>query len=307
MGALRKIGGKILLILDGSPIQRVHEIKDFLKRGTAKRLQLEQLPSPNRASLACQLFAWQLETAMQEKGKHMQSVLEPEPHHQVLHHRLKDSFAPTYLTALSVIQGVALADLGSVVVAGYQQFTIVQWLLVVFTFLVLIIIWNQYAMQSSAVHWVPDFRDAAFPFMFGALELMLNHTIRLNLSAWLVVLAVLMSWGALVTWYSVLRAKEEDENAQLLSLLNRETRLGMLYTLGISLLFLLLAIVSRVGSLEATDGVQTGRGILALGIVLLAGAGLCAYVLFNIQARSQMVAYARTGRIPGIHAEDSIK
>jgi len=214
---------------------------------------------------------------MQEKGKHMQSVLEPEPHHQVLHHRLKDSFAPTYLTALSVIQGVALADLGSVVVAGYQQFTIVQWLLVVFTFMVLIIIWNQYAMQSSAVHWVPDFRDAAFPFLFGALELMLNHTIRLNLSAWLVVLAVLMSWGALVTWYSVLRAKEEDENAQLLSLLNRETRLGMLYTLGISLLFLLLAIVSRVGSLEATDGVQTGRGILALGIVLLAGAGLCAY------------------------------
>jgi len=268
---------------------------------------LRDSPSPHRASLACQLFAWQLETAMQEKGKHMQSVLEPEPHHQVLHHRLKDSFAPTYLTALSVIQGVALADLGSVVVAGYQQFTIVQWLLVVFTFMVLIIIWNQYAMQSSAVHWVPDFRDAAFPFLFGALELMLNHTIRLNLSAWLVVLAVLMSWGALVTWYSVLRAKEEDENAQLLSLLNRETRLGMLYTLGISLLFLLLAIVSRVGSLEATDGVQTGRGILALGIVLLAGAGLCAYVLFNIRTRSQMVAYARTGRIPGRHAEDSIK
>jgi len=268
---------------------------------------LRDSPSPHSASLACQLFAWQLETAMQEKGKHMQSVLEPEPHHQVLHHRLKDSFAPTYLTALSVIQGVALADLGSVVVAGYQQFTIVQWLLVVFTFMVLIIIWNQYAMQSSAVHWVPDFRDAAFPFMFGALELMLNHTIRLNLSAWLVVLAVLMSWGALVTWYSVLRAKEEDENAQLLSLLNRETRLGVLYTLGISLLFLLLAIVSRVGSLEATDGVQTGRGILALGIVLLAGAGLCAYVLLNIRARSQMVAYARTGRIPGIYAEDSIK
>ena len=131
-------------------------------------------PSSHKASLACQLFAWQLKTAVQEKGKHMQSVLEPEPHHHVLHYRLKDSFAPTYLTVLSVIQGVALADLASVVVAGYQQFTIVQWLLVVFTFLVLIIIWNQYAMQSSAVYWVPDFRDAAFPFLFGALELLLN-------------------------------------------------------------------------------------------------------------------------------------
>ena len=236
----------------------------------------------------------------------MPSVLEPEPHHRVLHYRLKDSFAPTYLTVLSVIQGVALADLASVVVAGYQQFTIVQWLLVVFTFVVLIIIWNQYAMQSSAVYWVPDFRDAAFPFLFGALELLLNHTIRLSVSAWLVVLAVIMSLGVLASWYSEVRAKEEDENAQLMSLLNRGLRLGMLYTLGISLLFLLLAVVSLVGSVEATDGVQTGRGILALGIVLLAGAGLCAYIFFNMRIRSQIVTYAHTGHIPGMTAEDPI-
>lgn len=41
---LRKIHGKILLIWDGSPIHRGHEIKDFLSRGAAKRLHLEQLP-----------------------------------------------------------------------------------------------------------------------------------------------------------------------------------------------------------------------------------------------------------------------
>jgi transposase len=41
---LRKISGKIILIWDGSPIHRAHEIKDFLKRGAAKRLHLEQLP-----------------------------------------------------------------------------------------------------------------------------------------------------------------------------------------------------------------------------------------------------------------------
>ena len=38
---LRKISGKIVLIWDGSPIHRAHEIKDFLKRGAAKRLHLE--------------------------------------------------------------------------------------------------------------------------------------------------------------------------------------------------------------------------------------------------------------------------
>jgi transposase len=41
---LRKIKGSILLIWDGSPLHRGHEIKDFLKRGAAKRLHLEQLP-----------------------------------------------------------------------------------------------------------------------------------------------------------------------------------------------------------------------------------------------------------------------
>ncbi len=41
---LRKISGKIVVIWDGSLIHRGHEIKDFLKRGAAKRLHLEQLP-----------------------------------------------------------------------------------------------------------------------------------------------------------------------------------------------------------------------------------------------------------------------
>jgi transposase len=41
---LRKISGKIVLICDGSPIHRANALKDFLKRGAAKRLHLEQLP-----------------------------------------------------------------------------------------------------------------------------------------------------------------------------------------------------------------------------------------------------------------------
>jgi transposase len=41
---LRKVSGKIVVIWDGSPIHRGHEIKDFLKRGATKRLHLEQLP-----------------------------------------------------------------------------------------------------------------------------------------------------------------------------------------------------------------------------------------------------------------------
>jgi transposase len=41
---LRKIAGKIVVIWDGAPIHRAKPIKEFLARGAAKRLHLEQLP-----------------------------------------------------------------------------------------------------------------------------------------------------------------------------------------------------------------------------------------------------------------------
>ena len=42
---MRQIPGKLLVIWDGSPIHRGEAVKDFLARGAASRLQLEQLPS----------------------------------------------------------------------------------------------------------------------------------------------------------------------------------------------------------------------------------------------------------------------
>jgi transposase len=42
---LRKIAGNLLIIWDGAPIHRGQPIKDFLARGAAKRIHLEQLPA----------------------------------------------------------------------------------------------------------------------------------------------------------------------------------------------------------------------------------------------------------------------
>jgi transposase len=41
---MRQIPGKLLVIWDGSPIHRGWAVKDFLASGTARRVQLEQLP-----------------------------------------------------------------------------------------------------------------------------------------------------------------------------------------------------------------------------------------------------------------------
>src|SRR5260221_1103851 len=98
----------------------------------------------------------------------MPTILEPEPHHRLLHNKLKALSAPTYMTALSVIQGVALADLASIVVAHSQQFTVEQWLLGVLSFVMLIGIWDAYTTLGILWTWIPDFRDACIPSALGA-------------------------------------------------------------------------------------------------------------------------------------------
>jgi len=126
--------------------------------------------------------------------------------------QLKDSFGNIYLTALSVIQGVALADLVSVVSAEYKQFTVTHWLLVVLTFGLLIAVWNLYTTHSTLWQWIPDLRDAFIPFVFGAIELFLNHMIVFSLSAWLFATAALGIMGGLAIVYARHRAGEETEN-----------------------------------------------------------------------------------------------
>jgi hypothetical protein len=250
-------------------------------------------------SFSRQFALWQTDAVLRKKGNTMQSVLEPQPHFIVIHHKLKDSLSPLYLTLLSVIQGVALADLALVVAANYQQFTLMRWLLVLFNFGVLIGIWNHYMMNNKLWDWIPDLRDACIPFVVGTLELVLNHTISLSLSAWLFTFALLYIMGALAMWHARWRAGKESENARLLSLLRRQHRLFILSALAASALFLMLAIVSRVESWEMNNGVQEARELLALGIALLVAGSLSGFLLLTIGYWRAVVIYARTGRLPG--------
>jgi hypothetical protein len=249
-------------------------------------------------SFSRQFVVWKTGAVLRKKGKTMQSVLEPQPHYRVIHHKLKDSLSPIYLTLLSVIQGVALADLALVVAATYQHFTLIHWLLVLFNFGVLIGIWNHYMMNNKLWDWIPDLRDACIPFVVGVLELVLNHTISLSLSAWLFTFALLYLMGALAMWHVRWRAGKESENARLLSLFRGQHRVFILAALGASALYLLLAIVSRVDSLKASNGAQEARGLLVLGIALLVAGSLAGFVLLTIGYWHTVVTYARTGHLP---------
>jgi hypothetical protein len=231
----------------------------------------------------------------------MNATFEPEPNHRELHHRLNDAFTPTYLTILSIIQAVALTDLATVVAAEYRQFTVVHWLLALLTFGVLIIVWNVYTIQGTIWRWIPDVRDAAMPFVGGALELFLAHAITLGMSIWLLGLVVIAAMGAVGTWYMHWRARTEAGNGQLLCYLRSHHLLFALYYAGGATLMLLLAWANRVGSWEAADG---GQGVLAVGTALFVGICLGGAVIISHLYWRKAIVYARTGLLN--HRKDTV-
>jgi hypothetical protein len=171
----------------------------------------------------------------------------------------------------------------------------------------LTMLWNVYMIQSTVWDWIPDVRDAAIPFVTGALELFLNHTITQSVSAWLLGLAGIAIIGALGTWHMDRRAGKEPENAKLLNFLRNHHRLLGLHYIGSAILMLLLALISYVGSIEAADGVQGVRGVLAVGIVLLVGGGLAFSVNISHRYWYKAIVYARTGHLPTRFGEDPLK
>ena len=232
-----------------------------------------------------------------------ESIDEPIEHYKVVHGRMKNSFTSMYQTILSIIQGVALADLAACVGAKYPQFSVVHWLMVLTTFFMFIVVFNVYSIQSAVWDWIPDARDASIPFVFGALELFVNHTITQSMSLWFIGLAGISTLGAIGTVHLMWRAHEESENEELLGLLKDHHRLFLLYYGGAAAIALLFAYICYAADLQASDGVQGMRGMLAFGLVLLIALGLDGSALVSNRYWRKAVAYARTGRVPKPHEE----
>src|SRR5512146_2403281 len=98
--------------------------------------------------------------------------------------RLREQFAPAYLTLTSIIQGVALSTLVIRVEGMSEQFTLANWLLAIATLLAFLLVWHEYLMQALAYVWMPTLVDSAVPFGILITELFLAHFVYGNERVW---------------------------------------------------------------------------------------------------------------------------
>ena len=264
---------------------------------------LKQQPGQHRSDTAASARVGRQGADVGPAGGGMHDAMEEagpdrEPDHARLHRQLRGSFATTYLTLLSIIQGVALADLAVVVGGGYEHLTAAQWLMVAMNFFTIVSVWNHFMADSISMEWIPSFSDAVLPFSFGGVELLLNHALVIGLALWLAGMAAAAALEAIGTWFISRKAGQETSDAQLLRLFTSRVPGYLRHGLGGTALFLLLAMGTHLGHIEATSSPRDASGRLALlALATVFGWGGIA-TLNAIQYWRDIVAYARTGQLP---------
>jgi hypothetical protein len=214
------------------------------------------------------------------------------PDRQSLFRSMAENFTGVYLTMLSIIQGVALADLSQITFSEHGHFTAVNWIEVATMVWSLIYIWNHFMGDALMTHWIPDLEDAALLFGTGVFELVANHAIVWSPTAWLAVLAIMFFAWSGGTFY--IRRQEElvVREPVLMQLLRDRTRPLLLQTLSGGTVLGALAIVCRIT--DAGAGAH-GNGPIALLAVTIALAASLAIGVFSAAFWRRVRRYAQTG------------
>lgn len=131
---------------------------------------------------------------------------------------LRESFAPSYLTLISIIQGVLLGLMFELVSEGRATTGLFDpaSLLVFNNILLIALVWNEYRMGSSMFRWIPSLLDAVIPFTLGAFQAALILTTARPV-AWLIWLSVMYVSSAIAFENMYQRAAEEQRNELVLS------------------------------------------------------------------------------------------
>jgi hypothetical protein len=181
---------------------------------------------------------------------------------------LRDSFAPTYLTLISIIQGVLLGLMFQLLWGGGQELrTAGPTMVLAFNnVVVIVLVWNEYRMGSYMFRWVPYLLDAVIPFVIGALQAGLLLAM-VRPVAWIGWLATFYLASVIAFENMYRRSAEEQRNAFVLERNRRFRRLNTAACLGISLLLWALYAVHAFG--DATPGRATWLLVTAINLAFL--------------------------------------
>lgn len=206
----------------------------------------------------------------------------------VVRGRLVATFGVAYLTLTGVTQSVATAVLATRVEANFESFAIEHWLITGSTFLLIVLIWNEYLIASIAYFWTPSVADALIPFALLATELFVVHNVYPDMRAWLASLGVTLGIGCLAFMYGFWQAgRHPAHNAGVIKALGIHRALTMVATGAGFVVFGGLAIFYDV----------LGIGDHTLTVAMIAMALMVATLLRGVPYWNRVTRHARSHEV----------
>lgn len=191
--------------------------------------------------------------------------------------RFRGQFSTTSLTLLSIIQGVALALLASVVSGNYTHFTLLQDLMAATSFFLIILVWHHMSVDFLAFSWLPTFFDSAVPFIVGVAELYIIEAVVIGVEAWMLGAVFVVLAAMLELTYVRIRAEashtSDDEVLQFLRIRWRAQIVLNLVGLVVFPIFVAGALTHVI-----TDTVGDARAPLTVAAILVVLSWLVAYM-----------------------------
>lgn len=182
------------------------------------------------------------------------------------------------------IQGVALSTLISRVTPSLTAFDAVQWALTTTTFLIYIIVWNEYVMGGLTYVWMLTLIDAALPFTFLIVEVAMALAISRDPRAFLLANAGVAVVALAQYAHTYIQARREPaDNRDALVVLGRMTRLRIVY--------LALVGVVAFATWALYDVLRLGQMRLPIALVILTLN--IVYLVSAVPYWNQMLSYAR--------------
>ncbi len=216
------------------------------------------------------------------------------PPHIVLLEQLQGSFATIYLTMLSIIQGVALADLANVVAGNFGGFTIVNWLLVVAEFWLILEVWTHFMTDATSKGWIPGYVDSVLFFGLGGGELFLNHAIALGLKVWLFGMVGAAAAGLPILLFIRWREEHDVDDEALLAVLRKREPLHKWHAISGTVIFGVAFLCCLLLNVEAHD-LHGIKGAFAIGSGVLSAAWVGSLIVITAAHWNGVTHYARTG------------
>ena len=163
--------------------------------------------------------------------------------------QLEESFREMYLALVSIIQGFTSAFLAERLFADPRP-TVEQWLAYAICFMMMITVWMEYMVGSTAFTWIPTLLDSIIPFGLGMAEVPLIIGARMDASAFLIRLAAFLTVGLLAYLNWLYHAAHGGElNRHSYPILGRYVRFGT-----VSCLVLIATTVALVALRNADIG-----------------------------------------------------